>query len=61
MKKDLHITLSQRTSNLIIDNNYRVHGLTFDKQTIRKNEALNSGVTCLDYDYESILDKYKYD
>lgn len=39
----------------------RAHGLTFDKQTDRKFEALNSGVTCLDYDYDNVLEKYKYD
>eukprot|EP00347_Sterkiella_histriomuscorum_P020045 403339306 len=39
----------------------KLQDLSFDKQTIRKNEALNSGATCLDYDYSKTLDKVKFD
>lgn len=47
--------------NYFIKHYFRLPDVSFDKMSIRKGTALNSGATNLDYDYKDALEKCKYD
>ncbi len=61
MMRDLIRVLILELSNYFFLSLFRLPDLSFDKMSVRKGAALNSGATNLDYDYKDALEKCKYD